>query len=142
MKKYIVINQEARDKGCVLTKKDLQICTLTDEELEVLMEHQHPGDTDTIIDVKGLVTIIQQWPHLGRVCQTHGVGEGEVICSECVKLAEQKINSLQQLQAKIDAIADRMVNESYRHVADGIKAEYFAKELRQLSAVRHLGRTS
>ena len=35
------------------------------------------------------------------VCQTHGVGEGEVICSECVSLVEQKINSLQQLKAEI-----------------------------------------
>jgi hypothetical protein len=38
------------------------------------------------------------------VCQTHGVGEGEVICSKCVELAEQKINSLQQLKAKIHAM--------------------------------------
>jgi hypothetical protein len=38
------------------------------------------------------------------VCQTHGVGEGEVICSKCVELAEQKINSIQQLKAEILAL--------------------------------------
>ena len=54
MPKYIVISQEAQDKGCVLTHKDICICNLSDEELEALMEKQHPGDTDTVIAVRGL----------------------------------------------------------------------------------------
>jgi len=69
------------------------------------------------------------------VCQTHGVGESEIICSKCVELVEQKINSLQQLQAKIaDLIEwyDIPISMGLRAVN---RAQLVAK-LQQLSAVQ------
>jgi hypothetical protein len=67
------------------------------------------------------------------VCQTHGVGEGEVICSKCVELAEQKINNLQQLKAEIAALCNSFVKGNRTSFLDEFASKY--ERLRQLSAV-------
>jgi hypothetical protein len=67
------------------------------------------------------------------VCQTHGVGEGEVLCSECVKLVEQKINSLQQLKAEIALLLNTWDNTTKQQFLDTWVLRI--KRLRQLSAV-------
>ena len=68
------------------------------------------------------------------VCQTHGVGEGEVICSECVKLAEQKINSLQQLKAEIRAMCIELECTTHEKFDLGMYHALRGR-LRELSAV-------
>lgn len=55
---------------------------------------------------------------------------------EAVEAAEtQTTAAIQQIYIKIAVIADRMVNDNYHHVLDGIKVERYAKELRQLFIV-------
>ena len=65
------------------------------------------------------------------VCETMNVPG----CDECVefyKLVEKKLNSNQQLKAKIASIANHM--ESYKSSLDSAKNN-FVYELRQLSAI-------
>lgn len=68
------------------------------------------------------------------VCQTHGMGEGAIICSKCIELAEQKIISLEQLQVKIRARVERFAKlGSWRHDSDIINV--FIADLRELTAI-------
>jgi hypothetical protein len=68
------------------------------------------------------------------VCQTHGMGEGEVIYSKCVELVEQKINSLQQLKAEISLGVGSIARDSSIPAVDRLdKIVVFVNE--KLSAV-------
>jgi hypothetical protein len=67
------------------------------------------------------------------VCQTHGVGEGEVICSKCVELAEQKINSLQQLKAEIAALIPEL--RAAYGLESEVNFENCLETMRRLSAI-------
>ena len=69
------------------------------------------------------------------VCQTHGMGEGEIICSKCVEFVEQKINILQHLQAKIRAVVSR-IDVAVEKCDGSYSRVDIANELRELSAMQ------
>ncbi len=54
MAKYIIIDHHMLEAGKVLTKDDIMVSDLTDEQLGWLMDAQKPGGQDVIIDMKGI----------------------------------------------------------------------------------------
>jgi len=60
MAKYLVINREAINRGDILTKDDIRVCQMSDEEVEWFLESQVSGDTELVIEARGIPALIKK----------------------------------------------------------------------------------
>jgi len=60
MAKYLVINREAINRGDILTKDDIRVTQMSDEEVEWFLETQVSGETELVIEARGIPALIKK----------------------------------------------------------------------------------